>query len=180
MAKREPIEVEVGGTKYLVCGLPPRHCFHILRKLSPFLGHLAPILADVLGKKDEADEDAPKSPFEDAAETAEAEEATAPMDEMLSAGLSAVPVLTDVLADMSEKTADFVLDGLLAGAMIALDNGRGMPIVEGGRLKHVELELEAQLELAGRVFLFNFERFFNALPSAFKDKARSLQTRLAG
>ena len=173
MADREPKEVECGGAVYLVGGIAPRKCFHILRRLSPFLGHLAPVMKDMFGdevKKKVAGEESGEEPAPPTAEE---------KDRMFEAGLSAIPVFTDVLAEMKDEAADYVLDGLLAGVQVKLGQGQ-IGVTENGKLKATKMPMEVQLELAGRVFVFNFERFFAALPSGFQGDLLRVGDKLRG
>lgn len=196
--EREGLEVEVGGVDYVVGGITPRRCLHVCRRMAPFIGNLAPVLKQIFDEDEKAKEEAIEVEVDDGPDTLEeAEElaarkaaqaeADAEEDEEgetkkkgpdpIDAVVVGVPIIMETFARMSDADVDYVLDNLLCGAHVKRASGAIMPLVEGGRLKNPKLKLAVQLELAARVFVFNLEDFFAALPSAFQEKARKAGSR---
>jgi hypothetical protein len=207
MADRESIEVEIGGATFLVGGITPRKCLHIVRRMGPFIGNLTGLLTEIMKDENEANENAIDvgDPTDDGPDTLEEAEALAEIraakasrgdedeDEedggkgKLPTTLSpadimarGVPILTDTFAKMSDTEVDYIVDNLLCGARMKTNGGAIMPLIEGGRLKYPKLALATQLDLARRVFVYNLEAFFDALPSGFKEKALKATSRVVG
>lgn len=185
MAGRDAVEVAIGDRSYLVGPIAPRPMFHLTRRLAPVFATLGPALL----KLEEIEKaiagaaargDAPEADAEPAA-GADDESAGLGLKEALAAGAAAIEAVGAAVASLSDKDADYVLDGLLRNVRVVETHGRGFsPMFQGDRFMYPDTPLPVQLELAGRSLWFNLESFFGALPSAFKERVTKAAGRWIG
>lgn len=112
--------------------------FHIVRRLAPILGDLAPI-AMKFSKMDQS--------------------------ELKQDQFEALSPVLNGLAKLSDKDADLILYGLLSAVEIQqAEFGNWAKISDGKTLFFTDLELPILVQAAGRAFMYNLSGFFAALP----------------
>jgi hypothetical protein len=131
-----------GKYSYRAGAIDARSQFHIVRRMTPFLNGLVPLLS---GLKT--------------------------IDEVKGidqgAALKAMPAFTEILAEMDDDTADYVIFGLLS--TVTRDQGKGLgwaPVSNGKSLMFNDISMPEMLTLAGRSLAANLGDFFGVLNSA--------------
>lgn len=125
---------EIGDLKFKTRKLGAFQQFHILRRLSPVLGNLAPALAKLQGL---SEEQLQKDQFE-----------------LLA------PIM-DGISKLSESDSEKVLKDLLS-AVEMQQSGNWAFLVKNDVLMFMNLDLSVLLQAAGRAFAFNMSGFFSA------------------
>lgn len=128
---------EFEGATYRVSTINARSQFHIVRRLAPVFGHVAPL---VQGATDPA--------------------------AVAKIGLDALPALADAIAGLSDADADYVLLGLLGAVSKKQPNGTGWsPVAVNGNIMFDDLTMVQMLRLAWEAFNHNMSGFFAASQS---------------
>lgn len=137
--------VTIDGREYKLNKINPMTQFHIVRRITPIMGKVLPLLVSV---KSDA------SSFESIGETKQLD--------MLAK--LATPVM-EGLSSLSDADADFVLIRLLASVeMKDASTGHWFFIADGQvGMKYDTLELPLMINLAGRAFMHNLASFIHAL-----------------
>jgi len=131
------VEFTAAGIEYRAGNINAREQFHIVRRLAPFLKALAPLMAGM---------DVSKSD---------------PMKAM-----AALPQIGEVLAQLPDEAADYVVFGLLACVSRKQDNGLGWAKVSNGtQLMFQDIDMMTMLTLAARALMANMQGFFSELRS---------------
>ncbi len=140
-------DFEIGGRKFKLCKIDAFKQFHIVRRLGPLLGELAPALGTFAKSKGQA------------SFLSESEK----LDEFAKL---LTPLMTG-LSKLTDEDANKVLFGLLSSVEI-----QQMPVGNWARLAtdqaimFSDLELPVLLQAAGRAFAYNLSGFFPAPPHA--------------
>ena len=138
-------DFEINGTKYQVRKMDAFKQFHIVRRLAPMLGELAPVLGQAASKA---------KALEDSSEA-----------EKLEAFGEAVAPIMNGLSKLSDEDANRVLFGLLECAETHRSGAWAPLVVPGGKqMAFQDLDLPTLLQIAARAFAFNLSGFFSALP----------------
>lgn len=138
---------EIDGQTYRTCTISARAQFHIVRRLSPVLGKVAPMVQDIT-----AMDSAGGDPVE--------------------IGMKALPAMADAIANLSDADADYILLGLLRAVSKKQPNGIGWsPIVVGDNIMFDDMTMPQMLQIAWQTFNHNMSGFFSALPSDLKGAA---------
>lgn len=141
-------EFTCGNNKYRSQKIDARAQFHIVRRLAPCLGGLAPALMKVGAKQ------AAAGAALDASKVMETDVA------------DILPKLADAMAAMDDETADYVLFGLLGAATREQASGLGWaPVCNGRSLMFQDITMAQMLTIAGRVLAANLGDFFVVLNS---------------
>lgn len=146
------MEFSCGQHTYSAGKLDARAQFHVVRRLTPFLKGVIPILAKLQGsgnlKQTLSDMKDPSKAAESAAEV--------------------LPQLADIIAGMDDETADYVIFTLLSVVKRKQENGLGWaPVTAGNSMMFVDIGMAEMLTLAGRSLVANLGSFFDVLNSAF-------------
>lgn len=134
-----------GAYNYRAGVIDARAQFHIVRRMAPFLGGLAPVLGKVQAikavggsAKDMKQEDM----------------------------LEILPKIADALANMDDETADYVIFGLLA--VVTREQGQGLgwaPVAGSKSMMFSDITMPQMITLAGRALMANLGDFFAVLNS---------------
>lgn len=149
------MEFQIDGVTYRVGKIDARSQFHIVRRLAPILGQLAPAFQ---GK---ASLQATTAPAEGEEKKEKAREAI----------LDVLPHIADAIASLSDADADYVIFGLLKVITRKQDQGLGWgPVAtDGYQLMYMDISMPTMLKLAAKSLQFNMSGFFSALPSDLKE-----------
>lgn len=135
-----------GNFNYQAGVIDARAQFHIVRRLAPFLGGLAPVLGKVNSLKASGGKASDMS-----------------QDEMVEV----LPKIGEALAAMDDDTADYVIFGLLS--VVTREQGQGMgwaPVANGRALMFNDITMAQMITLCGRALMANLGDFFGVLNSA--------------
>lgn len=156
------MEFSVGGTTYRCTKLGAREQFHIVRRLAPVLGQLAPAFQKSYGNR--AATSAPAQGEEN-------------KGDKLSAVLDTLPVVAQAIAGLSDADADYVIFGLLKAVSRNMGQGLGWaPVcsIDGYQLQYQDIDMPTMLKLAAKALQFNLSGFFSALPSDLKEAVQQV------
>ncbi|MNO26503.1 hypothetical protein D3C76_163570 [compost metagenome] len=134
-----------GAHNYRAGVIDARQQFHIVRRLAPFLGGLAPVMGKVSAVK---------------AAGGKASDMT--QDDMMDV----LPKIGEALASMDDETADYVIFGLLA--VVTREQGQGLgwaPVSSGKALMFTDITMPQMITLCGRALQANLGDFFAVLSS---------------
>ena len=133
----------INGFKYQFTKLNARKQFHILRRLTPVLQDLAPLIKS-LNKKDA---------------------------EQTELGLEVVQHIGIALGKLTDADADFILDNLLDS--VSRDNGQGLgfsPVRANGVQMFQDIDMPTELTLAFHAIKANYTDFIPAIRSILSQK----------
>ena len=135
---------EIGNRKFKIFKLDAFKQFHIVRRTTPILTEMLPVLKDlsVTTKNQNLSE---SEKFEQ-------------MAKILG------PVMTG-LSKLSDEDANKVLYGLLSAVETQQPQGGWAKVATESMLMMQDLELPTLLQIAGRAFAYNLSGFFSALPA---------------
>lgn len=134
---------EIGSKKFKVSKINAMKQFHVVRRMAPILGELAPHLKTFAKFKDVEKMDE-ESQFE-------------------AIGALLKPVM-DGFSKLSDKDSELVLCSLLESIEIQQEQGNWAKVARDGQIMFDTLELPVLLQAAGRAFIFNLSGFFAVLP----------------
>ncbi len=135
----------IGSREFQVGKIDPFKQFHIVRRMGPILGELAPMIQEFAKVA--------KAGVESVSEDARLE--------IISKFIS--PIMNG-LAKLSDEDANRVLFGLLSAVEMKQSAGNWARVATDTALMFSDLELPVLLNAAGRSFVFNLSGFFPALP----------------
>lgn len=131
-----------GKFNYQAGVINARSQFHIVRRMTPFLNGLVPLLSGL--------------------KTLDEVKAMDP-----ATALKSMPAFTEILAKMDDETADYVIFGLLSVVTREQPEGLGWAQVSNGKsLMFMDISMPEMLTLAGRALAANLGDFFVVLNSA--------------
>lgn len=136
-------DFKVGSYEFKLSKIDAFKQFHIVRRLSPILGDLAPHM-NAISKLSQKNGKSEAEKF----------------DEL--AGLLK-PIL-DGIAKLSDADANLVLFGLLSGVEIKQSTGHWAYVVRDSVLMFNDLDLPTLLAAAGKSLAYNLSGFFAVLP----------------
>lgn len=136
-------DFEIGSRKFKLNKINALKQFHIVRRIAPILGEMAPMLKDLSKmKKSEAMSE----------------------DDKLDQIAKFVSPIMEGMSKLSDKDSDLVLMGLLCAVEMQQSSGNWAPVARGENLMFEDLELPVLLNAAGRSFMYNMAGFFTVLP----------------
>lgn len=136
-------DFDLGGRKFKLGKMNTFKQFHVVRRISPILAELLPVIKDV------------QRISKSGSETEKFDE----ISKLLA------PVLSG-FSKLSDQDSEFVLFGLLASVEVQLQANSWAKVATENMLMVQDMELPALLQIAGRAFLFNLSGFFEGLPTA--------------
>jgi len=143
-----------GAHNYRAGVIDAKKQFHIVRRLAPFLGGLAPVMGKVSAIKASGGKASDMS-----------------QEDMMDV----LPKIGEALASMDDATADYVIDGLLAH--VTREQGQGLgwaSVCVNGSMMFNDITMPQMLTLAGRALQANLGDFFvvlNSISSQLGQKA---------
>lgn len=135
-------DFEIAGKKFKLHKIDAFKQFHIVRRLTPILSELLPIMG-LIQKASKTLESASES------------------EKLQEFGKIAAPIMTG-LSKLSDEDANKVLFGLLSGVEIQQSQGWAKIATDAGLM--IELDLPILMQAAGRAFMYNLSGFFTVLP----------------
>jgi len=135
--------MEIKGIKYKFGKMNARKQFHVMRRLTPAIGQLGPVLKMIGGGVSGLSE-----------------------DDKADVGLQVIEPIGKALASLKDEDADFVLDELLN--CVSRDNGNGLgfsPIRTNGVDMFEDIDMPSMLMLAFGAIKANFADFIPAIRS---------------
>lgn len=138
-------DFELLGKKFKLNKINAIKQFHIVRRITPILNGLLPVLGDL------------KKNADGKSKTDEEN-----LDELVK---FVTPIMSG-LSKLSDEDAELVLYGLLEAVEIQQAAGNWAKVSSSGMLMMQDMELPILLQLAGKALMFNLSGFFGALPQA--------------
>lgn len=133
-------DFQLGGRDFKLNKIDAFKQFHILRRITPILGELAPALKDVKKLSESASE----------------------REKLDMLGQLAAPIM-DGLSKLTDADSELVLFGLLASVEMKGLQGAWGKVATTNMLLVQDLELPQLLHIAGKAFVYNLSGFFPAL-----------------
>lgn len=137
-------DFEIGSRKFKLSKINAMKQFHIVRRIAPILGELAPNLVQI------------SKTVKDSGTTED--------DRLEQIAQFVAPVMLG-LSKLTDADANLVLMGLLSSVEMKQEaTGNWSRVAVDGNLMFDDLELPLLLQAAGRAFMFNMAGFFAVLP----------------
>ena len=140
-------EFELNGKNFKLNKINAFKQFHIVRRISPILAELLPVLEDFNKKQKATGGAVENQSFEEVAKIAS-------------------PIMLG-LSKLSDEDSDKVLYGLLASVEMQQGSGGWAKVAVDGNppmLMMQDMELPILMQVAGRAFFYNLSGFFNVAP----------------
>lgn len=137
-------DFEIGSRKFKLSKINALKQFHIVRRIAPILGEMAPMLKDLSRVKKSED--------------------SMSEDDKLEQIAKFISPMMNGMSKLSDQDSNLVLMGLLCAVEVQQSGGNWAPIARGDNLMFEDLELPVLLNAAGRSFMYNMAGFFTVLP----------------